>query len=123
MPTVIFEPSEHESDLRDLQRSGVRPIPRAPLVIDAPEGGSLADLCDTHEAPVPFSCRSANCGTCRVVILEGMSELAPPEAEERSVLDLFGSAPTHRLACCITMRPGLATLRLRPVDDGAIEGM
>ena len=28
----------------------------------APEGGALADVCDELMAPIPFSCRSANCG-------------------------------------------------------------
>jgi hypothetical protein len=43
----------------------------------------------------------------------------PAEDEELDVLDIFGLSPeTHRLACQVRMRPGLATLRVRAVDTG-----
>src|SRR5690606_34619412 len=42
------------------------------LEVDVPEGGPLVDVCDEHDAPVPFSCRSASCGTCRLDVLEGL---------------------------------------------------
>jgi ferredoxin len=101
MPTVIIDSSE----------TTIR------ASIAAPEGGSLVDLCDDHAAAIPFSCRSANCGTCRVEVLEGASELCEPEDEELDVLEIFAAPPSHRLACCAKMKPGLATLRIRPVDD------
>ena len=90
--------------------------------VDAPEGGSLADLCDAVAAPIPFSCRSANCGTCRVVVLDGASELSPAQDEELDVLDIFGaseasSATPQRLACCAQLERGRALVRLRPVRD------
>jgi 2Fe-2S ferredoxin len=89
-----------------------------PLTVAAPEGGALADLCDDLAAAVPFSCRSASCGTCRIVILEGEDELLPAEDEELDVLDVFQhAAPRYRLACCAKMRPGEGRLRLRPVRD------
>ena len=53
--------------------------------IDA--GAVLGDFCDEHEAAVPFSCKSASCGTCRVVILEGEDLLDAPEDEELEVLE------------------------------------
>jgi len=87
----------------------------APIEIDAPEGGALVDLCDARLAPIPFSCRSANCGACRVEILEGADALCAPEAEERAILALFASPPTHRLACSAKVKPGLVTLRLRAI--------
>jgi ferredoxin len=90
----------------------------APTRVDAPEGGSLADLCDDVGAPIPFSCRSANCGTCRIVVLEGVAELDEPRDEELDVLDVFGNRPpTFRLACCAAMRTGNSILRVRPVRD------
>ena len=45
---------------------------------NAPEGGRLVDFCDELRAPIPFSCRSASCGTCRMEILEGTELLEPP---------------------------------------------
>lgn len=89
-----------------------------PRVVAAPEGGSLADLCDAHDAPIPFSCRSANCGTCRMEVLEGSDQLMPPQDDELDVLDIFMVAPPrYRLACQSQMKPGMATLRVRAIDD------
>jgi ferredoxin len=104
MPTVIFEPRAGETG--------------EPLIVSVPEGGALVDTCDDHTAPVPFSCKSASCGTCRLEILEGASELLPAADDELDVLDIFGTPPpAHRLACQAKMKPGLAVLRVRPVDD------
>ncbi len=89
-----------------------------PLTVEAPDGGSLADLCDDTNAPIPFSCRSANCGTCRIHILEGEDELLAPNDEELDVLDIFAQAPPkYRLACQAQMRPGRGVLRVRSVDE------
>jgi ferredoxin len=88
---------------------------RAPVEIAAPNGGSLADLCDEHAAPIPFACRDANCGACRVEVLEGASELCDADPDEARLLAVFAAPPTHRLACRAQMKPGLATLRLRAV--------
>ena len=104
MPTVIFERPKGD--------------PAAPLTVAVPEGGALVDTCDDHAAPVPFSCKSASCGTCRIEILEGESELLPPADDELDVLDIFATPPPrHRLACQAKMRPGLAVLRVRAVDE------
>ena len=104
MPTVTFERAKS--------------APGAPLTISVPDGGALVDTCDDHEAPVPFSCKSASCGTCRIEILEGADELLAPADEELDVLDLFATAPPrYRLACQAKMKPGTGTLRVRAVDD------
>ena len=39
--------------------------------VDVEAGGQLADICDHYFAPIPFSCRSASCGTCHIEIVEG----------------------------------------------------
>ena len=91
---------------------------RPPLTDEAIEGGSLGDLCDSHNAPIPFSCRSANCGTCRIEVLQGAELLLPAEDEELDVLDAFAEAPPNkRLACQAKMRPGNEPLRLRSADE------
>jgi 2Fe-2S ferredoxin len=101
MPKVIFESKT-----------------AAPQIVDVPEGGSLADLCDVTNAPIPFSCRSANCGTCRIEVLEGADGLLPPQDDELDVLDIFMVAPPRfRLACQSQMQPGNQTLRVRAVDE------
>ena len=83
-------------------------------VVEAPGGGELVDICDEYFAPVPFSCRSASCGTCHVEVLEGAELLEPAEPREQELLDLIGSTGTSRLACQAKVRPGSGLLRLRP---------
>jgi ferredoxin len=100
MPTIVFEP-----------KTG------AFKTVEAPKGGSIADLCDAHDAPIPFSCRSASCGTCRVEVLEGLNLLTPAEDEELDILDMFASPKNHRLACCAQMTDKSGQIRLRPIND------
>jgi ferredoxin len=83
--------------------------------MQAPEGGSLADLCDAHRAPIAFSCRDANCAACVVEVLEGARELSAPGTEERATLHRFGLPPSHRLACRAVLLPGPSILRIRTV--------
>jgi 2Fe-2S ferredoxin len=90
----------------------------ATLELEAPEGGSLADLCDERCAAVPFSCRTASCGTCRVDVIEGIDLLAPPADDELDVLDIFGDDPKkRRLTCQAQMRAGAGLIRIKPADD------
>lgn len=86
--------------------------------VEAPKGGELVDICDEYLAPIPFSCRSASCGTCHVEVLEGGELLEPPAAEERELLALLGGHGEHRLACQARVRPGPGVVRLRAVLGG-----
>jgi ferredoxin len=102
MPVVVFESS----------------VGRAVEADVAGGGYLLLDVCDDVGAPVPFSCRSASCGTCRVAILEGGDLLESPRADELEVLELFGDDPARcRLACQARLRDRVGRLRVRPVDD------
>ena len=86
--------------------------------IDAPAGAALVDLCDEHQAPVPFSCRSASCGTCRIAVLEGGEQLLPPAQDELDVLDVFNMRPSEvRLACQAKLRSGATRIRVRAIQD------
>ena len=86
-------------------------------MVDVPQGGSLADVCDQNQSPVPFSCRSANCGTCRIEVLEGDQLIQPPEDEELDILDVFSlKAPKFRLACQSQLVPGPGVVRVRPLE-------
>ena len=104
MPLVIFETLGEPTELR----------------VDTPEGGPLAEVCDRSGAPVPFACRNARCGTCRVDVLEGDDALFPPENRELDLLDLFSDDPRkRRLACSAVLCPGSGRVRLRAVgQDG-----
>lgn len=101
MPTIEFESS----------RAG------RGRVLEAPEGGALVDLCDRHLAPIPFSCRSATCGTCHIEVVEGAELLDPPESAEAELLSLLRGPPTGRLACQAVVRPVAGRLRVRPLDE------
>lgn len=68
--------------------------------VDVAPGTALVDVCDDHpEAEVPFSCRSASCGTCRCFVREGMESLSKAEDDELDVLEVFGDGPEVRLCC------------------------
>ena len=81
--------------------------------VEVPEGGELVDICDHYLAPIPFSCRSASCGTCHVAVLEGAECFEPPRAEEAELLELLGGEGPHRLACQARLRPGQGLVRLK----------
>ena len=84
MATVRFEPAGYE--------------------VDVSPGTALVDVCDEHpDAEVPFSCRSASCGTCRCRVLSGMAALSKPEDDELDVLEVFGDGDDVRLCCQIKL--------------------
>jgi ferredoxin len=83
-------------------------------VVEVP-GGELLDICDHFLAPIPFSCRSASCGTCHVHVPEGASLLEPPDPEEQELLDLLGGLPNHRLACQARVKDEPGTVVIEPV--------
>ena len=86
--------------------------------IHAPEGAALIDLCDQHEAPIPFSCRSASCGTCRIHVLEGADGLLPPAEDELDLLDVFDlKPPLVRLTCQAKIAPGATAIRIKAFHD------
>lgn len=86
----------------------------AEKVVDAPDGGELVDLCDLHFAPIPFSCRSASCGTCTIDVIEGADLLEPPNPAERELLELLNLRSRSRLACQTRVKCGRGTVRVRP---------
>jgi ferredoxin len=102
MPTIFFEGNLFGEDRE----------------VDVPAGGALVDVCDDATAPVPFSCRSATCGTCRVEILEGAHLFEPREAAEQDLLDVLGDDPARfRLACQAKLKRGDGFVRLRIADE------
>ena len=96
--------------------------PGEPLCAVEAEGRDrLVDLCDESPAQVPFSCRSASCGTCRVVIAEGMDLLEPPAEDELELIEILGEDPkTNRLACQARLLPnasGRVVVRVPVFDE------
>ena len=86
--------------------------------IDAAAGDALIDLCDAHDAPIPFSCRTASCGTCRVHVLEGADELLPPAADELDLLDVFNhKPPLVRLTCQAKLAPHATRVKIKAFHE------
>lgn len=84
------------------------------ITLEAPEGARLVDLADEHPGvAIPFSCRFANCGTCRVEILEGLDHCAPPGAREDRIARIFHDPPQVRLGCQLAVLPAAGVVRLR----------
>lgn len=86
--------------------------------IDAPVEARLIDLCDEHDAPIPFSCRSASCGTCRIHVLAGADQLLPAEQDELELLEVFNlHPPTVRLACQARLCPSATKVWVKAFHD------
>jgi len=82
--------------------------------IEVEDGGELVDICDKYFAPIPFSCRSASCGTCHIEIVEGEELFFPPEEQEEELLDILGGeGEPRRLACQARVKPGPGLIRIR----------
>lgn len=84
-------------------------------LVEVPEGGELVEICDQVLAPIPFSCRSASCGTCHIQVLEGGELLEAPDEAEADLLDLLDGPPDTRLACQARVKPGPGFIRIRPI--------
>ncbi|HVU00670.1 MAG TPA: 2Fe-2S iron-sulfur cluster-binding protein [Polyangiaceae bacterium] len=83
--------------------------------VDAEGGGPLVDICDASYAPIPFSCRSATCGTCQTFVLEGADCFEPPNEAEAELLSILNGRGT-RLACQAVLKAGPGLVKLKSVD-------
>ncbi len=88
---------------------------RTRFEVDVPDGGRVVDVCDEHiRAGVVFACRHANCGVCRLVVIEGMDLCEPPTEDERRVLErVLPGVSDARLGCQLRVRAGDGVVRLR----------
>lgn len=87
---------------------------RTGLEVEVPAGTRVVDVCDEHaRAAIPFSCRGANCGTCRVDVSEGLELCEPPSPAELELSAVFRDPPRVRLACQLVVRAGPGRVRLR----------
>jgi ferredoxin len=101
MPTVFFEGNLFGPDRR----------------VEVVEDARLVDICDKVQAPVPFSCRAATCGTCRIEVVEGMDLLEPREGAEAELHAILGDPPSFRLACQAKIKRAEGVVRLRIAGD------
>lgn len=88
--------------------------------VDAEPGEAIMDITDANPAAdVPYSCRAATCGTCRVRVIEGGDALSTADIDEIEVLDIFGDTPDEVRLCCQTKLVDGATTQvtLKVCDD------
>ncbi len=89
------------------------PLARKPPV-RLPEGKALCDLLTVENSPVYFGCRNGVCGTCLTKITVRAGTLAPPDADERDVLELLcPDEPAARLACRVRLTADLTVVPIK----------
>jgi ferredoxin len=70
------------------------------FAVDVTAGASLLEICEEHDAPVPFDCRGGACGTCLVRVVAGAENLSALTDNEVIMLEELGSTSGDmRLAC------------------------
>lgn len=88
--------------------------------VDAQPGEAIMDITDANPAAeIPYSCRSATCGTCRAEVVEGGDALSRPDEIELEVLEIFGDSPERVRLCCQArlVESGAKRVVLRVCDD------
>lgn len=74
---------------------------------EVPDGSSLLDACDRHGCTLPFGCTEGFCGTCTMIVREGIENLSPPTEKERERLSDTGIREDKlRLACQCSILQG-----------------
>ena len=65
-----------------------------------PQGQTILAACIASHIPLFHACGGkAKCSTCRVLIIEGMENLLPPNSKEERLQQLMNFPPTVRLGC------------------------
>lgn len=65
---------------------------------------TLLEACLSHEIEIDHSCEGgASCGTCRVIITEGLETLHERNSLEQDMADDRNFKPEERLACQTTL--------------------
>ncbi len=108
-----------------VERTKPRPVARLPdgrTVRLPPEASVLEGL---RAAGIPHAAvcgGRGRCTTCRVRVLAGAEDLAPPNEVEAQALARIGAQPGVRLACQLRPRADLAIIPLLPSTAGAQDG-
>jgi ferredoxin len=79
-----------------------------------PAGKLLCDVLEPRDSPVVFGCRNGVCGTCLAEVSAAAGTLAPPDADERDVLDMLcPDRPAARLACRVRLSADLLVVPIK----------
>lgn len=87
------------------------------IVVDVPERQTLLNAALSAGIPHTHVCGgNARCSTCRVIVLEGLEHVDPPNEEERALAERLGLPREVRIACQTTVR-GPVRVRRLVLDD------
>ncbi len=78
------------------------------LLVEAPEGTRLQEICEASGADLTFGCSTGSCGTCRVRIASGLEHCSAMGPEERDFLKGLDAPSDQRLACQLTVHGDVA---------------
>jgi len=82
--------------------------------IPAAAGQSLLEVIEGCGAEIESGCRMGVCGADPIAVREGMENLSPAGADEKSTLERLGYAPSTRMACCAKVQQGRVAIALKP---------
>ncbi len=77
----------------------------------AAAGSGLLAVSGKMRKPIASGCADSTCGTCRVEVLEGAENLAPPDEREVATLRASGHPSGWRLSCRAELLRGEAKVR------------
>ena len=63
------------------------------------EDAALLEILEKKGLPLPHGCRSGNCGSCVIKVLEGADKLSDISYLENDTLDRFDDKTSLRLSC------------------------
>jgi len=87
------------------------------VTIETRPGETLLEAAQRSGLPMVSACGGeAACTTCRVLVMEGAEQMAPPPADEAVVLAPLGADSSLRLGCRAVPQ-GPATVRRLVIDD------
>ncbi len=78
---------------------------------EVPDGSKIATVADEVQASLPFGCREASCGACKLLVLEGMENLEDVIDDEIDVLGQGKIDEGYRLGCQIIIKSGKVVIR------------
>lgn len=89
---------------------------------EAEEGDSLALVSGRGPNPISSACTDGTCGTCRVVVLEGMASLTSIGPHEVETRDNVGVPADQRLGCHAGVHgPGLRVQIINVLGEELID--
>ena len=78
------------------------------MTIEVPDGSLLAEL--DGKCSILFACKVGSCGSCKVRVTGGASNLEPPNEAEQAGLSIFATEPSERLMCVCRIKSGKITV-------------